>query len=447
MTDSILLVHGDPDALRAAGSHLENLGYDVTRELNADAGLLTAARVRPEVVVLHHALAGGAGFPLIERFRVAEAGVILLAPEGEEPVRAALEAGAELTVPHDAGLELLAAATARAAVRIRARRAAAALMRRGMAAPGLGLLGSRAPMREVVQQVQALAQSDRTTVLLHGEQGVGKGYVARLLHDLGPRAMHPFFQCRCAGLGAVELDSLLFGHEKGAFAQATERRQGLLELAEGGTVLLHDIADLPAELQPKLLRFLESRVFRRMGGARDLAVDTRLLVATERNLNAEVEAERFREDLFFRLVGAPLQVPALRDRAPEDRDALIEHLHQELLREVAGGPPVIAAEARDRLLGHPWPGNTRELRNVLDRALLLARGQPVLNVEHLPGELRARPGLGDRRHTPMSLEEVERQQIERALRYHGGNRTRAAKELGISRATLINKIKVYQLTE
>lgn len=447
MTDSILLVHGDPDALRATGGHLEELGYDVTRELNVDAGLLTAARVRPEVVVLHHGLAGGDGYPNIEQFRLGEAGVILMVPPGEEPARRALEAGAELTVPHDAGLGLVAAATARAAVRIRARRAAAALMRRGMAAPGLALLGSRAPMREVAQQVQALAQSERTTVLVHGEQGVGKGYVARLLHDLSPRAAQPFFQCRCAGLSPAELDSLLFGHEKGASPGATERRQGLLELAEGGTVLLHDIADLPLELQPKLLRFLESRAFRRMGGARDLLVDTRLLVATERNLNAEVEAERFREDLFYRLVGAPLLVPPLRDRAPEDRDAMIEHIHQELVREVAGGPPVISVEARDRLLGHPWPGNLRELRTVLDRSLLLARGQPVLNVEHLPGELRARPGLGDRRHTPMTLEEVERQQIERALRFHGGNRTRASKELGISRATLINKIKAYQLTE
>lgn len=447
MTDSILLVHGDPDALRAAGSHLEQLGYDVTRELNADAGLLTAARVQPEVVVLHHTLAGGAGYPLIERFRSGEAGVILLVPEGEEPSRLALVAGAELTVPQEAGLPLLAAVTARAAERIRARRAAAALMRRGMAAPGMALLGSRAPMREVVQQIGVLAQTDRTTVLLHGEQGVGKGYVARLLHDLGPRAGQPFFQCLCAGLSPVEIDSLLFGHEKGAFHGATERRQGLLELADGGTVLLHDIADLPPEVQPKLLRFLESRVFRRMGGGRDLQVDTRLLVATERKLTEEVEAERFREDLFFRLVGAPLEVPPLRDRAPEDRDALIGHLHQELVREVAGGPPAISVEARDRLLEHPWPGNIRELRNVLDRAMLMARGQPILNIEHLPGELRARPGLGDRRHTPMSLDEVEKQQIERALRYHGGNRTRASKELGISRATLINKIKVYQLTD
>lgn len=447
MTDSILLVHADAGVLRAAGLHLEQQGYDVTRELNAEAGVLTGERIRPAVVVLHHALAGGTGYPLVESFRSRDAAVILLVPDGDEASLAALGAGAELTVPEGAGLPLLAAATARAAERIRGRRAAATLMQRGMARHGAAFLGSHAPMREIVQQVGVLAQSDRTTVLLKGEQGVGKGYVARLLHDLGPRATQPFFQCRCAGLTATELDSALFGHEKGAFPGASDRRQGLLELGEGGTVLLHDVAGLPPELQPKLLRFLENRAFRRIGGGRDLQVDTRLVVATERNLAQEVEAERFREDLFYRLSGAPLEIPPLRDRDPADREALVILLHQELLRELPDAPPSLSADVQERLLAHSWPGNVRELRNVLDRALLLARGQPAVNVEHLPGELRARPGLGDRRHTPMTLEEMEKQQIDRALRYHGGNRTRASKELGISRATLINKIKLYRITD
>lgn len=447
MTDSILLVHADPEVLRSAGSHLDELGYEVTRELNAEAGLLTAARLRPEVVILHHALAGGSGFPHVDRFRSGEAGVILLVPAGGDAARVALEAGAELTVTEDASLPLLAAAAARAAERIRARRAAAALMRRGMASYGADLLGNQSPMREVVQQIGVLAQAERTTVLLTGEQGVGKGYAARLLHDLGPRAMQPFFQCRCAGVAPRELESRLFGHEKGAFPGATERRQGLLELAQGGTVLVHDIADLPPEVQPKLLRFLETRAFRRMGGGRDLQVDTRLLVATEHSLADEVASGRFRDDLAFRLGGVMLDLPPLRERAREDRDHLLEVVHQELVSQVSGGPPLISPDARDRLLDYQWPGNFRELRTVLDRALLLARGQPMLGVEHLPGELRARPGVGDRRHTPRTLEEVEKQQIEQALRYHGGNRTRASKELGISRATLINKIKLYQLTE
>lgn len=447
MTDSILLVHADAAVLRAAGGHLEQLGYDVTRELNAEAGLLTAGRLRPSVIVVHHALAGDAAFPEVGRFRNGESGVIVLAPEGEEAARAALEAGAELAVPETAGLALLAAAVGRAAERVRARRAASALMQRGMARDGTAMLGSQPPMRELASQIEVMAQTDRTTVLLQGEQGVGKGYAARLLHDLGPRASQPFFQCRCGGMTATELDSELFGHERGAFPGAESRRLGLLELGDGGTVFLNDVADLPPELQPKLLRFLEGRVFRRLGGVRDLHADTRILAATERALPGEIDADRFREDLYFRLSGVTLTVPPLRERAPEDRDALIDRVHAALLREVPHGAPVIAPEMRDRLLAYPWPGNLRELRQVLDRALLLARGQQMLLVEHLPGELRARPGPGDRRHTPMTLEEMERTQIERALRFHAGNRTRAAKELGISRATLINKIKLFNLTD
>ncbi|MCL4864732.1 MAG: sigma 54-interacting transcriptional regulator [Gemmatimonadales bacterium] len=447
MTDSILLIHGDAETLRTAGSHLEQLGYDVTRELNGDAGRLTAERLRPGVVILHHALAGGTGYPEVAAYRDRLAGVVLLVPGGEAAARAGLEAGAELTVEESASLPTLAAAASRAAERIRTRRASETLMRMGMARHGTAWLGSQAPMREIARQVEVLAQTDRTTVLLQGEQGVGKGYVARLLHDLSPRAAQPFFQARCAGMSPVQLDSLLFGHEKGAFPGATERRQGLLELGEGGSLYLQDVADLPPELQPKLLRYLEGRIFRRVGGTRDLQADTRMIVATDRNLPQEVEAERLREDLYFRLSGVTLTLPPLRERSAEDREALALRLHEELLREVPGGATTIHADVHERLQAYPWPGNIRELRQVLDRALLLARGQPMLQVEHLPGELRARPGPGDRRHTPMTLEEMEHQQIERALRYHAGNRTRASKELGISRATLINKIKLYGLTD
>lgn len=447
MTVSILLVHADPDALRALGSHLERLGGDVIRELTADAGLITAARVRPEIVVLHHDLAGGPTLPLVERFRAGEAGVIVLAPSGDDAVRAALEAGAELTIPIAGDPALLTAAVTRTAERVRARRAAAALWSAAAATPGLATLGTRAPMLEIGQQIDVLAQADRTTVLLRGEHGAGKRYVARLLHDLGPRAGKPFLACRCAGLTPTELDSVLFGHEKGACSGATARRQGLLELADGGTLLLSDVGDLAPELQPKLLRFLESRTFRRLGGTQNVQADTRLLAASERPLAAEVEAERFREDLFFRLAGVPLELPPLRDRALEDRDLLLDHLHREWLGELTDGPPAISPDARERLLSYGWPGNVAELRAVLGRALLLARGQPVLGVEYLPGELRARAGVGDRRHTPMTLAEAERQQVERALRFHGGNRTRTAKELGVSRATLITKVKLYQLDQ
>ncbi|HEX2449588.1 MAG TPA: sigma-54 dependent transcriptional regulator, partial [Gemmatimonadales bacterium] len=290
-----------------------------------------------------------------------------------------------------------------------------------------------------------LAQSERTTVLLTGESGTGKGWVARMIHDLSPRAKAPFVEVNCAGLNPTFLDSELFGHEKGAFTDAKDRKQGLFEIADRGTIFLDEIGDLAPELQPKLLKVLETKTFRRLGGTREISVDVRLIAATNRQLQAEVEAGRFREDLYYRLSVMPIMLPAARDRSREDRLSLITRIMSDLRKELPDAPGTLTSEALERLIGYAWPGNVREMRNVLERAMILGRGQPAVSVEHLPGEFRARPGIGDRRHTPLSLDDLERQHIERTLKHHGGNRTRAAQELGISRATLINKIKRYAI--
>jgi two-component system response regulator HydG len=300
-------------------------------------------------------------------------------------------------------------------------------------------------MQDFAHQVALLAQSERTTVLLTGESGTGKGWVARMIHDLSPRARLPFVEVNFAGLNATILDSELFGHEKGAFTDAKDRKQGLFEIADRGTIFLDEIGDLAPELQPKLLKVLETKTFRRLGGTREITVDVRLIAATNKDLQAEVEVARFREDLYYRLSVMPLTLPAVRERSREDRLALITRIMSDLRKQLPDSPQSLSSEALDRLLAYPWPGNVREMRNVLERALILGRGQLQVSVEHLPGEFRARPGVGDRRHTPLSLEDLERQHIERTLKHHTGNRTRAAIELGISRATLINKIKRYNL--
>jgi two-component system response regulator HydG len=174
-------------------------------------------------------------------------------------------------------------------------------------------------------------------------------------------------------------------------------------------------------------------------------VDVRLIAATSRSLAGEVESGRFREDLYYRLSVMPLRLPPVRDRSREDRLALLMRLMSELRRELPDVPTGVPSEVMERLLSYGWPGNVREMRNVLERAMVLGRGLPSIAIEHLPGEFRNRPGMGDRRHTPLTLDELERQHIERTLRHHNGNRTRAALELGISRATLINKIKRYTI--
>ncbi len=447
MAYSVLLIDDDVDVLRAIGSYFERLGSEVTRELSGEAGLATYDRIRPEVVVLDLSLPGMNGMEVLEHLRERDAAVVLLTASGDlaTAVRA-MQLGAENFLAKPVDMAHLAAAVARVADKVKLKRQRDALLAQSAPAVGLESLGGSATMQEFAQQLRLLAQSERTTVLLQGESGSGKGWVARMIHDLGPRARAPFVEVNCAGLNATFLDSELFGHEKGAFTDAKERKQGLFEIADQGTIFLDEIGDLAPELQPKLLKVLETKTFRRLGGTREITVDVRLIAATNKDLAAEVEADRFREDLYYRLSVMPLKLPPLRDRSRDDRLALITRLLGELRRELPEGPSHLSSEALERLLGHHWPGNVREMRNALERALILGRGRPELSVEHLPGELRARPGIGDRRHTPLSLDELERQHIERTLRHHGGNRTRAAAELGISRATLINKIKRYAIS-
>jgi DNA-binding NtrC family response regulator len=446
MADSVLLIDDDVDILRSIGNYFEHLGYEVARELSGEAGLATFDRLRSEVVILDLHLPGMDGLEVLERLRERGAVVILLTGESDIPTAVrAMQLGAEnfLTKPVD--MAHLAAAAARASDKVRLRRVNEMLVSHLAPEQGLDSLGRSPAMQEFARQVGLLAQSERTTVLLIGESGTGKGWVARMIHNLSIRSKAPFVEVNAGGLSATFLDSELFGHEKGAFTDAKDRKQGLFEIADHGTIFLDEIGDLALELQPKLLKVLETKTFRRLGGTRELTVDVRLIAATNKDVSTEVETGRFREDLYYRLSVMPLSLPPVRDRSREDRLNLITRLMNDLRTQVPGGPTAISADGLERMLGYNWPGNVREMRNVLERAMILAQGKQEIGVEHLPGEFRARAGPGDRRHNPLSLDDLERQHIERTLRHHSGNRTRAAVELGISRATLINKIKRYSI--
>ncbi len=452
MADSVLLIDDDADVLRAIGDYFDRLGYEVSRAGTGEAGCESFERTRPDVVILDLHLPDASGLEVLERLRGRGGSVILLTGQGDiETAVRAMQLGAEhfLTKPVD--LNHLAAAATRVVEKVRLARENELLRGRAHLAEGLDSLGVSPGMRELARQIELLAPSDRTTVLLTGESGTGKGWVARILHRLSPRAAGPFVEVNSGGLSATFLDSELFGHEKGAFTDAKERKQGLFELADRGTVFLDEIGELALELQPKLLKVLETKTFRRLGGTREMTVDVRLVAATNRDLLADVQAGRFREDLYYRLSVLPIHLPAVRERTREDRLALLTRLVAGLRVELPGSPNVCSAEALDRLLSAAWPGNIREMRNVLERAMILGQGAAAIGLEHLPADLRkgggggGGGGGGERRHVAQSLADVERQQIEKTLKFHGGNRTRAAQELGISRATLINKIKTYAL--
>jgi len=445
MADTLLLVDDDASVLRAIGDYFERLGYEVWRDGSGEAAMETFRRIRPDVVLLDLHLPDSSGLIVLERLRREGAAVVLLTGQGDiETAVSAMQLGAEnfLTKPVD--MTHLAAAIARVAEKVRLSRQNARLRALDHEGEGIASLGVSPAMQELARQIELLAASDRSTVLLQGESGTGKGWVARVIHNLSPRSGGAFVEVNCGGLSATFLDSELFGHEKGAYTDAKERKVGLFELADHGTIFLDEIGELALELQPKLLKVLETKKFRRLGGTRELAVDVRLITATNRDLVREVESGRFREDLYYRLNVMPLTLPPVRERSREDRLNLITRIIADLKSQLPGCPSECSTDVLDRLLSAAWPGNVREMRNVLERSMILARGQPQIGFEQLPPDLKQR-ATTDRRYQAQSLSEVERQHIERTLRHHSGNRTRAARELGISRATLINKIKAYSL--
>src|SRR5437870_11114383 len=363
MSDSVLLIDDDADLLRAVGDYFDRIGYEVGRADTAQAGLEAFDRLRPDVVILDLHLPDVGGLEVLERLRSRGGSVILLTGQGDiETAVRAMQLGAEhfLTKPVD--LNHLGAAAARVVEKSRVARQNARLRGRAQLAEGLGSLGVSPAMRELARQVQLLGASERTTVLLTGESGTGKGWVARLIHRLSARARGPFVEVNCGGLSATFLDSELFGHEKGAFTDAKERKQGLFELADRGTIFLDEIGGLALELQPKLLKVLETKTFRRLGGSHEITVDVRLMAATNRDLVGDVRAGRFREDLYYRLSVMPLRLPAVRERSRDDRLALLTRILSDLVPQMPGCPSVTSAEALDRLLSAPWPGNVREMR-------------------------------------------------------------------------------------
>jgi two-component system response regulator HydG len=268
--------------------------------------------------------------------------------------------------------------------------------------------------------------------------------VAELIHAHSPRANGAFVEVNCAAHSAEALDAELFGVEDVARGSS---RAGLLEVATGGSLFLDEIGALPAPLQPKLLRVLEGKTFRRVGGTREIGVDVRIIAATNKDLVNEVNAGHLREDLYYRLSVMPLTLPPLRSRSREDLVELIARLMDELAPHLPSAPREVTEAALDALLRYAWPGNIRELRNVLERGMIVGRGASQLELASLPAEVRGAPQgvTAADRFEGRLLADVEREHIERTLRQHEGNRTHAARALGISRATLIKKIKEFGL--
>ncbi|HEX8725894.1 MAG TPA: sigma-54 dependent transcriptional regulator [Gemmatimonadaceae bacterium] len=308
------------------------------------------------------------------------------------------------------------------------------------------LIGRSAAMRRIADLItRVAAKGSAVNVLIRGESGTGKGLVARALHARGPRRTQPFLSVNCAALPEHLVESELFGHEAGAYTDAREMKRGLVEIAHNGTIFLDEVGDMPKPLQAKLLHFLETHEFRRVGGVRNLEVDVHVLTATNRDLEEAVAKGDFREDLFYRLNVLPVTIPPLRER-PEDVAPLAAHFVDMLCRELGQARREIAPDGLAALEAYSWPGNARELENVLERVLLLEDG-PVIRRSDLPPEFQAAAAPPEKAFVlpadGFDLEIVEREFISQALERTNGNKTQAARLLGLSRDTLRYRLEKY----
>jgi DNA-binding NtrC family response regulator len=443
----ILVADDEAEVRGALAELLAGWGHAVDVAADGQEALKKATETRPDVVVSDLVMPRLDGIWLLRALRdeLPEVPVVFLT--GRASIDAAVEAIREgaydfLEKPVDpARLRV----TIDRALEKRATLQEVAVLRRRLKLEGTDrdFIGASGSMRKVFELIRKVAPS-KTSVMITGQSGTGKEMVARAIHDLSPRRERPFVAINCGAIPASLLESEIFGHEKGAFTGADARRQGCFELADGGTLFLDEIGELSFELQSKFLRVIEEERLRRLGGKSEIAVDVRVICATHRELKDLIQARAFREDLYFRLAVFQLHLPPLRERR-EDIPPLVQHFVEKFAgdtnKRVRGATP----EALETLAAYAWPGNIRELRNTVERAMILCEGD-LIDVGDLPPDL-----VGVSPESPtlkvslgQPLREVEKEYILASLRRNGGNKARTADLLGISEKTLYNKLNRYQ---
>jgi DNA-binding NtrC family response regulator len=425
MPGRVLIVEDRDSLRRMLATALGQEGYEVESAADGGEGIRRVEERPFDLVLTDLKLPGASGLEVLAAARRAQPRVPVVVLTGYGTVAAAVEAmklGAydflEKPVDIDELARLLAGAIGGGEPT-------------SFHAPGAPpIVGLHPRLRGAVRLLQRVAPTE-STVLLTGESGTGKELFARSLHALSARRGGPFVALNCAAIPDTLIENELFGHEKGAFTGADRRQPGRFETAEGGTLLLDEIGELPLAVQGKVLRVLEERTFERVGGGRTMRADVRLIAATNRDLQGMVDAGEFRADLFFRLNVFPIELPPLRERA-SDVPPLARHLLAEIARRHGVEPPRLDDEAAALLAGEPWPGNVRELANVLERAVILAEG-PALRAADLRALLRPLAGAG------------ERERLRQALVAADGDKRQAAQRLGLSYRTLLRKVKEHDL--
>jgi DNA-binding NtrC family response regulator len=451
----VVIVDDDTASRQAMSRALQRTGCEVFPFADGSAAL-GYLKEHPDVllIVTDLRMPGIDGLEVLRRARetVPDVGVLMITAHGSvETAVGAMKHGAEDYLEKPVNLEILRARVSNLAEKVRLGREVkefkeidTILRERGSFE---GMIGDSLPMKELFRSIKQVAAA-RSSVLILGESGAGKELVARAIHRHSPRTARTYLPLDCASIPSEILESELFGHEKGSFTGALQRKLGKLEQANSGTLFLDEVGEIPLPLQAKLLRALESQTFMRVGGNEEIKVDVRLIAATNRALDQMSERGEFRRDLYYRLAVVTLRIPPLRERR-DDIPLIATALLERYARENGREPPQFTAEALQVLKWAPWPGNVRELRNLMESLAILHAG-PEIAVGDLPEELRAAARQAEL--TPLAgtsfygktMEEIEREVILRTLEQTHGNRTQAADLLGIGLRTLQRKIKQYR---
>jgi len=422
---------------------LEGQGYEVSEAETGGEGLHALDERLYDLVMLDYKLPDMTGLDVLRALREQDSDVVVIMITAYSTVESAVDAmklGAHDYVTKPFDMDELLRKAQKALETTKLRREVRELRRTLQHEYGIErIIGQHPCMLQLFEMIRRVASSGASTVFLRGGSGTGKDLVARVIHYNSDRAPRPFMNITCTAISETLLESELFGHEKGAFTDAKTAKKGLFELAEGGTIFLDEVGDMPTGLQAKLLRFLEDRTFRRVGGTNEIRVDVRVIAATNPDIDKAVEEGRFRSDLLFRLNVIPVELPPLRDRG-DDIGLLARFFVTHFAREFRKPITNINAEAIAQLVHYPWPGNVRELRNVIERAVLLSQGDTIGPQDIVVGQADRLDAITNNSITlptkEIDLHELEDSRVLQALTRSNNNRTHAAKLLGLSRDSL-----------
>jgi DNA-binding NtrC family response regulator len=445
MSRNKVLVVDDESGVRfGIRDFLEQHGYELEEAESCQDAQHIFRTSRPDIVIADYMLPDGTALDLLPRLKEIDSGIPLLVLTAHGSIDLAVRAikeGAEQFLTKPLELPTLLVILQRLLQKQRNHHKQLASKSRQSRQAIDPFIGTSAAIRALREQAKKILSTE-SPVLVLGETGTGKGVLARWLHDNSPRADEAFVDLNCAGLSRELLETELFGHEKGAFTSATASKQGLFEVAHRGSIFLDEVGDVDLQIQPKLLKVLEEKRFRRVGDVRDRQVDVRLIAATHQDMGQLVRERRFRDDLYFRISTIPLSFPALRERT-EDIPTMAQYLLDKVSADLGRGELRLDENCIQALKAYSWPGNIRELRNVIERAVLLSDQKHItLNDLHFDGHTQVGAPFLD---SNLTLLELEKQHIERVLQEERGRVEKAAKRLGIPRSSLYQKIKKHQI--